>query len=492
MANYLSPFSAHQFIDANGKPYTGALLFTYAVGSSTKVTTYKDEAGASPHANPIVLNTKGFPADGSGVAYPIWQIGGAAVKFVLAPSTDTDPPASPIETWNNIDGINDTSVTIDQWIAGSTPTYVSATSFTVTGDQSSTYHVGRRVKTTNSGGTIYSRISAVAYTTLTTVTVVNDSGTLDSGLSAVSYSLLSATGSSVPGVTVSGTTWTFPGSVSISGTVTSNHTFSTGDVKLTIKSSADTGWVIMDDGTIGNASSSATTRANADTETLFALIWDNISNTYCPIYTSAGAVSTRGASAAADYAANKRIRIPRTVGRAMAGTGSSGAFSSTFTADAGTDVCTVDSNLSLYTGAIVQVATTTTLPAGLSAATDYYVIRTAATTLQLATSLANAHAGTVINITDAGTGTHTMTMSLSVRTLGQHVGEESHSSTDGENGPHNHTGTYYTAGGGGGTGAQASVGTGGATGTAYVPSDGSGTAHNTMQPTTFFNVMIKL
>jgi len=222
MANYLSPFSAHQFIDANGNPYTGALLFTYAVGSSTKVTTYKNEAGSAAHANPIVLNTKGFPADGSGVAYPIWQIGSTAVKFVLAPSTDTDPPASPIETWDNFDGINDTSVTIDQWIAGSTPTYVSATSFTVVGDQSSTYHVGRRLKSTNSGGTIYSRISAVAYTTLTTVTVVNDSGTLDSGLSAVSYALLSATNSSIPSATVSGTTWTFPGNVVINGVATIN------------------------------------------------------------------------------------------------------------------------------------------------------------------------------------------------------------------------------------------------------------------------------
>lgn len=198
MANYLSPFSARQFIDANGNPYSGAQLFTYAAGSSTKVTTYKDSAGGSSHANPIILNTKGEPADGAGDAYPIWQPGSQALKFVLAPSTDTDPPTSPIETWDNISGINDTSVTIDQWIDGPTPTYVSGTQFTLVGDQTSNFHVGRRVKTTNSGGTIYGTITVSAYTSLTTITVVNDSGALDSGLSAVSYGLLSASNYSVP------------------------------------------------------------------------------------------------------------------------------------------------------------------------------------------------------------------------------------------------------------------------------------------------------
>lgn len=80
---------------------------------------------------------------------------------------------------------------------------------------------------------------------------------------------------------------------------------------------------------------------------------------------------------------------------------------STFTADAGTDVCT-HSNINLMPYTRVQVSTTTTLPAGLAAATDYYVIKVTDTTIKLATSYANAVAGTAINITDAGTGTHTI------------------------------------------------------------------------------------
>jgi len=62
-----------------------------------------------------------------------------------------------------------------------------------------------------------------------------------------------------------------------------------------------------------------------------------------------------------------------------------------------------------YTGLKVAATTTGTLPAGLSA-TDYYVIRVDADTIKLATSAANAIAGTAVDITAAaGGGTHTLT-----------------------------------------------------------------------------------
>ena len=90
--------------------------------------------------------------------------------------------------------------------------------------------------------------------------------------------------------------------------------------------------------------------------------------------------------------------------------------SDTFTADAGTDICTWTSTANIpsniLTGTRVRLTTTTTLPAGLATATDYYVIRLSDTTFSLATSYANAVAGTAINITDAGTGTHTVTWLL--------------------------------------------------------------------------------
>ena len=125
MANYLNPFSGRQFIDASGTPYSGAKLFIYQAGTSTKITTYKDSAGASSHTNPIVLNSKGEPADGAGASQPIWQSSLYAVKLVLAPANDTDPPASAISTWDNISGINnlgDIAVSTDKGDAAATLT----------------------------------------------------------------------------------------------------------------------------------------------------------------------------------------------------------------------------------------------------------------------------------------------------------------------------------------------------------------------------------
>lgn len=60
----------------------------------------------------------------------------------------------------------------------------------------------------------------------------------------------------------------------------------------------------------------------------------------------------------------------------------------------------------------VQFTTTTTLPTGLSLATDYWLVRQSATTAKVATSFANAIAGTFIAFTNAGTGTHTLTARL--------------------------------------------------------------------------------
>lgn len=50
------------------------------------------------------------------------------------------------------------------------------------------------------------------------------------------------------------------------------------------------------------------------------------------------------------------------------------------------------------------------LPTGLTAGTDYWLIRVSATTARVATTYANAIAGTAIAFTDAGTGTHTVTL----------------------------------------------------------------------------------
>lgn len=97
----------------------------------------------------------------------------------------------------------------------------------------------------------------------------------------------------------------------------------------------------------------------------------------------------------------------------------------TFTADAGTDICTWSSTANIpsniLTGTRVRLTTSGTLPGGLATATDYYVVKLSDTTFELAASYTNAVAGTQIDITDAGTGTHTVTWLLPRYTNGAGV-----------------------------------------------------------------------
>jgi len=56
----------------------------------------------------------------------------------------------------------------------------------------------------------------------------------------------------------------------------------------------------------------------------------------------------------------------------------------------------------------VTIASDTTLPTGLTAGLDYYVIKIGANTIQLALTFEEAMAGTAVSIDDAGAGTHTI------------------------------------------------------------------------------------
>jgi hypothetical protein len=92
-----------QFFDANGAPLTGGLIYTYAAGTTTPVTTYTSRAGTSANTNPIVLDAAGrTPAS-------IWLTGGLLYKFVLKSSTyvqigsyDSIPAIDDTTTFNNL------------------------------------------------------------------------------------------------------------------------------------------------------------------------------------------------------------------------------------------------------------------------------------------------------------------------------------------------------------------------------------------------------
>ena len=115
----------------------------------------------------------------------------------------------------------------------------------------------------------------------------------------------------------------------------------------------------------------------------------------------------------------------------------------TFDANSGvntaTDVITINSGANdwLQTGQAVAL-TGAALPTGLTAGT-YYVIRVTSTTIKLASSLANAQNGTQVDITAVGSGTATLTQTLTARSVGYVGGEETHAMSSIEILAHAHT-----------------------------------------------------
>ena len=127
-------------------------------------------------------------------------VGGVSVAEGMLPSNINNTfrgLASEIREWYND----------SQWVeygdgTGTyTPAYVSGTSFTIAGvNVTAIYHVGRRVKIiASTPGTIYGSITAVAFSTNTTVTISWDSGSLsDEAITNVFTGALTETNSSIP------------------------------------------------------------------------------------------------------------------------------------------------------------------------------------------------------------------------------------------------------------------------------------------------------
>ncbi len=189
MAVLFAPWGNQQFFDESGNPATGWKIYSYVAGSSTALATYTTSAGSVSQTNPIVIDALGFATGGQ-----VWLTSGLSYKLVL-----TDANGIVKKTEDNVTGVASGS-SVDQWVtSGLTPTYISATSFTLAGDQTSAFHVGRRIKATVTAGTVYGTITSSAFGALTTVTLEMDSGNaLDSGLTAVSYGLLSKTSDAIP------------------------------------------------------------------------------------------------------------------------------------------------------------------------------------------------------------------------------------------------------------------------------------------------------
>jgi hypothetical protein len=71
----LTPVLRQRFFDSNGLPLVGGKLYSYVAGSSTPQATYTDSTGATPNANPVILDAAG--------SANVWMDESLNYKFVL-------------------------------------------------------------------------------------------------------------------------------------------------------------------------------------------------------------------------------------------------------------------------------------------------------------------------------------------------------------------------------------------------------------------------
>lgn len=239
----------------------------------------------------------------------------------------------------------------------------------------------------------------------------------------------------------------------------------TGDMKMGYSNFNPGGWLIMNDTTFGGHGSAGTQRQNNDTWPLFSNLWASTSNTYVPVFNSAGVPVSRGATAIADFDNLYSIALPKALGRVMAGANPNFAFITKYFTASGSTLIINDSSPYL-TGDQVIFESSGSLPSPLSPGTPYYLIVYSPTVVAVASTLDFAIAGSALLLTTPGSGVMFFTATLAAHNLAQYVGEYSHlGSVSGPIAP-------FTPG--------------------AVPFSGGASYTNVTQPTTFVNYWIKL
>lgn len=190
----LSPIYNTPFIqDVDGNPLSGGKIFAYVGGSNTVLQdTYTTSAGTTKNANPIVLDSSGT------LPNAIWLISGESYNLVL-----TDSAGTLLKGFDSVTGVATSggggSGSTAIWVTTAGATFLSSTSFLVTGNKTAEYRVGNRARMTLAGGAVFGTVTAVSFSSPnTTITVAMDAGTLNSSLSLAEYSvLIAAQGSTV-------------------------------------------------------------------------------------------------------------------------------------------------------------------------------------------------------------------------------------------------------------------------------------------------------
>jgi hypothetical protein len=190
-----------QYQKSDGTLASDYYIKFYQSGTTTSFSMATSSTGGTT-LDKCQLDSSGYPTT-DGTTRFIPHVDQKYKIILYKNSTDADANTTANADWE-INGLEQTQTSgSDAWVLFSgTPTYVSATSFTLTGDQTSTFTIGTRLKFTDST-TLHGIVTASVYTSLTTVTVTLNSGSLSGSLTTVYHGISTTVGQEVSTATIS-------------------------------------------------------------------------------------------------------------------------------------------------------------------------------------------------------------------------------------------------------------------------------------------------
>lgn len=300
-----------RFFDASGNPLAGGFVYTYAAGTDTPKASYTDFGGQTPNTNPVELDMSGQAA--------IWLDGN--YKINLTDSDDVQQANYPVD---NVSSISTGSISEYAVTTGTANAYLLAPAPAIVA-----YTAGVafniKINVSNSGP------STINVSNLGTKSIVV----------APNYPLAGGEllADNIYRIVYDGTNFQVLNP--------------TPPIEITMGITATAPWGRLPmNGTVTVAKTSGATYNSSIYERVYTYLWTNYSNAVAPVSTG------RGASAAADFAANKNITIPDHADYIMLGVSSAGLITA--------PGATVGASTVISTGSIVINAvtlTSTELPA---------------------------------------------------------------------------------------------------------------------------------
>lgn len=186
MTGTTSVFATHYFMTPSGTPAAGGLLHVYSANTTSNMPSWADKAQTTLNTNPITL-------DGQGQC-TLWLEAGQVYDLVLKDNplgTLTGTPGATIRTYEDVSGATSAVIAPSQWVSTALiPTYIGTRQFSVVGDQTALFTVGRRVRMTSPTTTRYATVISSVFSTVTTVTVgFNPANVVDTTISGIDVSL---------------------------------------------------------------------------------------------------------------------------------------------------------------------------------------------------------------------------------------------------------------------------------------------------------------